>query len=334
MKNLRRHIQRHVWKAIALVLAVTGCAPAGVAPPSVPDLAGRVDFGARKVQADLDEVALAATVSLIETDSNTTVATTLTDASGKFVLTFGSRFRPGTKVYYLEASKGLSSNLAGHDAIRLRTMAQYQPGGWVTLTNRAPGVGIWLNLSTTALSVIASLEGSAAIPPEGLLGKLTPSVSDASLSPTTPDTFAPSGTGITNEAFHLVYGLMDRLLANDVDPVAGLVKQPGGYGMSETVPLGPSPTLLTIVPPSSAIGTVVTLYGTSFEPVATDQTVSFGGATASVLAATPTRLTVRVPAGAASGPVTVYTRTGVTGAVPFTVTATSSADIGGSFTAK
>ncbi|HEY9899574.1 MAG TPA: IPT/TIG domain-containing protein [Pantanalinema sp.] len=334
MKQLRHAIQWHIWKAIALALVVTGCAPAGVTPPLVPELAGRVDFGGRKVQADIEEVALAATVSLIDTDSNVTVATTLTDTSGKFVLTFGSRFRPGGKVYYLEASKGLSSNLAGHDAVRLRTMARYQPGGWVTLTNRLPGVGIWLNLSTTALSVIASLEGSASIPPEGLLSTVTPGTLDSSLSPPTPDTFEPSGTGITNLAFHQVYGLMDRLLANDVDPVAGLAKRPDGYGMAESVPLGPPPTLLTIVPAANAVGTVVILYGTNFEPVASDQTVSFGGVVAPVLAATPTRLTVRVPAGAATGPVIVRARTGVTGSVAFTVTATSSSDIGGSFSAR
>ncbi|MBO9541443.1 IPT/TIG domain-containing protein [bacterium] len=310
-----------------------GCAAPGVTPERVQDLLGQVDFGTRKVQADLDDVANASTVSLIDTGTNTTIKTTVTSASGQFVLTFGNGFKPGTKVYYLEASKGLSNNLAGHDSVRLRTLARFQNGGWVTLTNLQPNVGVRVNLSTTALSVLASLEGTASIPPTGLLGRVSAGV-DSSLEPPTPDTFEDSGTGTTNAAFHLVYGLVERLLSNDCDPVAGVVKKADTYALSDDVPLGPPPSLLTVVPASGMVGTLVTLYGTNFAPAAADCSVSFNGVPSAVLSATTTQLTVRVPAGATTGPVSVQTPQGTTAPVAFTVVATASSDIGGSFSAK
>lgn len=325
-------LKRPATPVIALALVITGCTAAGITPPEVAALTGTVDFGARKVQAAMADVARAATVSLIDTASNTTIATTVTNAAGQFALAFGSKFKPGNAVYYLEASKGLSDNLAGHDAARLRTLARYD-AGWVTITNSMPNVGIRLNLSTTALSVLASLEGTASVSPAGLLGTLTSGV-DASISPSTPDTFAWTGTGITNAEFHRVYGLVDQLLANDFDPVAGVVKVADDYEVAEELSLGTPPEVLTIMPASGSIGTTVTLVGTDFDPASGGSTVTFNGTSAAVLSATTTELVVRVPSGATTGPVLVLTPAGASDPVTFTVTATTSTDIGGSFSAK
>ena len=54
--------------------------PATGAPYVLAALSGQVDFGDRQVLATMLDVASAATVSLIDTGTNRTVSTTLTDA--------------------------------------------------------------------------------------------------------------------------------------------------------------------------------------------------------------------------------------------------------------
>ncbi|MER6999031.1 RHS repeat-associated core domain-containing protein [Streptomyces sp. NPDC000410] len=72
-------------------------------------------------------------------------------------------------------------------------------------------------------------------------------------------------------------------------------------------------SVLSLVPVRAAAGATVTLSGTGFSATAASNAVSFGGAAAEVVSATPTRLVVTVPAGAVGGKVTV-TVGGVTAA--------------------
>lgn len=58
-------------------------------------------------------------------------------------------------------------------------------------------------------------------------------------------------------------------------------------------------------PTSAAVGKTVTISGTNFSTSLTANTVLFNGTRATVTAATPTQLTVTVPQGATSGPITV-----------------------------
>lgn len=71
-----------------------------------------------------------------------------------------------------------------------------------------------------------------------------------------------------------------------------------------------SPTLTQFMPAQGRAGTVVTLRGQRFAPAATANTVRFNGVAATVLSATATTLTVRVPAVATTGPVQVVTPDG------------------------
>ncbi|MFF3425716.1 RHS repeat-associated core domain-containing protein [Streptomyces sp. NPDC002602] len=64
-------------------------------------------------------------------------------------------------------------------------------------------------------------------------------------------------------------------------------------------------SILSLVPLRAPVGATVTLSGTGFAATATSNTVKFGGATAEVVSATATRLTVKVPAGAEGGKVSV-----------------------------
>ncbi|WUW19284.1 polymorphic toxin-type HINT domain-containing protein [Streptomyces sp. NBC_01463] len=80
----------------------------------------------------------------------------------------------------------------------------------------------------------------------------------------------------------------------------------------ETFTLAASgPSLTAIAPVSGLAGAQVTLTGTGFASVRTDNVVRFaGGAIAQVTARTDTSLTVKVPPGAVSGPVEVSTADG------------------------
>lgn len=81
------------------------------------------------------------------------------------------------------------------------------------------------------------------------------------------------------------------------------------------------PTITNFTPTSGAIGTSVTIAGTNFDVIATNNIVFFGATKATVTAATTTSLTVTVPVGATYQPITV-TVGGLTAysAEPFIVT--------------
>ena len=64
------------------------------------------------------------------------------------------------------------------------------------------------------------------------------------------------------------------------------------------------PAISNFMPASGTNGTVVTISGTNFNPVAASNTVYFGAVQANVLTASPTSLIVTVPTGATFGPVT------------------------------
>lgn len=74
------------------------------------------------------------------------------------------------------------------------------------------------------------------------------------------------------------------------------------------------PEIMAFSPAKDSPGTIVTLKGSGFSATSASDTVTFGLGTASVVAATATTLTVKVPAGATAGPiqVTVDGRTGQT----------------------
>ncbi|MFF7717534.1 RHS repeat-associated core domain-containing protein [Streptomyces sp. NPDC007988] len=73
----------------------------------------------------------------------------------------------------------------------------------------------------------------------------------------------------------------------------------------------PGPTIASVAPASGATGAEVTLTGMGFAPVLTDNVVRFGGGiVAEVTARTDTTVKVKVPGGAATGPIDVETRDG------------------------
>jgi YD repeat-containing protein len=69
-------------------------------------------------------------------------------------------------------------------------------------------------------------------------------------------------------------------------------------------------SIISFTPGGAGIGATVTINGTGFSATASQNTVSFNGATATASSATSTQLVVTVPAGATTGPITVTTPSG------------------------
>lgn len=67
----------------------------------------------------------------------------------------------------------------------------------------------------------------------------------------------------------------------------------------------PALTITSISPDNGIAGTVVTINGTGFSAVASENTVKFNGKDATVETATTTKLTVKVPSGAGNGTIIV-----------------------------
>jgi hypothetical protein len=67
----------------------------------------------------------------------------------------------------------------------------------------------------------------------------------------------------------------------------------------------PAPTIKSITPATGKVGASVTIAGTNFSPVKTNNVIMFGGVAATITAATTTNLTATVPAGAKTGKITL-----------------------------
>lgn len=103
------------------------------------------------------------------------------------------------------------------------------------------------------------------------------------------------------------------VIAADAQLGPGQIEVRGGLG-TITLPfavLGASPSIASFDPTLGAAGVVVTIQGSEFESgVSANNQVTFNGTAASVQSATETTLSVLVPAGATSGPISVTTAGG------------------------
>ena len=290
------------FRHIPLALMVVGCSawtPGPVFGDDVPALSGTVRFPvSRKVQASMGEIAVAATVSLIDSRSADTISTAMTDPSGAFLLTFSGGFVPGTAAYYLEAVKGLGGNRVGNPAARVRTLIRRQDGYWQSIT-AGPTV---LNRSTTALSAITDLRRLDAAP---LIGTVVAG---------NPDRFSESGTGISQEEYATVLSLVTASLTSDQDPLANVSYNGGSFFAKNS----DGPVISLVLPNPAGVGAPVKLLGRNFGATQGANTVTVGGISAAVTPVDSTQMTITVPPGARSGLLTVVTGSG-TASLNFTV---------------
>ncbi len=248
-----------------------------------------------RVLALLAEVANAATVSLIEAQGGNTVASSVTDERGGFVLTFQNFTPVSGAPYTLEAVKGLAvggkPNRPGAAAVRVRSLLFWN-GGWQSLTNSVPGVGISVSPATTAIATIASLKQSArqSVDLTELVGKVSGGDFDA------------TGTDLSRTAdFDPVVRLVDNALTLDQDPVAAIAYDSvrGTYRLATGVPLA-----VGIEPAIPTPGQSLTIRGLNFDPTPGRNVFWFGSIPVTAYSVSPDRsaLTSTVPPGAFSAP--------------------------------
>ena len=88
--------------------------------------------------------------------------------------------------------------------------------------------------------------------------------------------------------------------------------------------------VIAFSPPSGAIGTSVTIYGTGFSTIPSQNVVTFNGVAGNVTSASATQITATVQSGTSTGPITVTTPTGsATSSTSFVVSAGNSPTISG-----
>jgi hypothetical protein len=244
------------------------------------------------------DVAVAATVSIIDMTTSETIATTLTDASARFIFAADVTGKLAVETpYILEAIKGLSSNAAGVAAVRVRTVFLKATTGFYSMSQG----GITLTPGTTAASIIASFEA--------IDGRLL------------IDLFADDGynliflandaIGMTKAKFGLVDGLARQAMSEDRDPVEAIIRDAGVYKLKGGAASAINELRLLAVSPNPAPeGGIVTILGTKLQENGYQTTVKFGTLVAPVLEAVPNGIKVRVPTGATTGTLSAVNASG------------------------
>lgn len=308
---------------VLLTLVMLGCAsttaPVSSGPPAIAGVVRYPDsprLAPYSVQATISDIASASTISLIDTVANTTRGTTLTSNTGTFTLTFTNGFKPITgATYYLEAFRGLYSNSAGKNAARLRTLMLFQNGGWLSLNASIPGSPVFIDEGSTALSIIANLLGSAGVNPSTLMGTLNVS-NDVYTQPASVPT-------VQSADYTTVRPLVVSLLTADSDPVAGIAYTAGPPALFYQKAAGSA--AVSIDQASASVGDLITIRGVAFDPtlpLSVSNVVLFNNiATGSVATISADRqaITVLVPTGAVTGPVTIRTGGQIYGLPSFTI---------------
>lgn len=260
----------------------------------------------------MSEVARAATVSLIDSATNETRATTWTDANGVFNLVFPGGFLPRQgMVYFLEGVKGLGNNIPGKDVARVRTLARFT-GSWETITAGK----VTITPSTTALSIMEALYQNAGKPgPQADASQYLNLISQTSGQPGVPDTLAEGQTVVSRTVYEEVYGYVFKAVGLDLDPVAAIQYNSAA---DDFIPLDLDPDLPRIdgvFPLAAARGAPVTVFGVNLD----SPEVYVAGHRAVVRQASRTSLVFEVPPAAVSGDLQIVTPGGNSNTVAFSV---------------
>lgn len=156
------------------------------------------------IKATVADIGTNATVSLIDTSNNTTLATGLTNASGVFTINSGFTATTGT-VYVLEATRRIAGS--SNSSMSVRTFIKWNGSSWNSITS--PGVSI--NSRTTALTSMVGLMGTTLVTPDETIGTMP--------NNTPSDISHNSTVAITSASILEVADLIIYNLANNFDPV-------------------------------------------------------------------------------------------------------------------
>lgn len=237
--------------------SLSACATQGVrsvraASVAVRPLAGQIDYGPLReagtsVQSTtVSQVASGATVALLDPSTGVPIATTLSMPGGSFILGLpSSAAAPIGQVEVLEAYKGLGNNAIDNPAIRVRTLVSYDGTQWQSLASTAlAGGNILISPETTALCIMASVQGLQGAALSSLLGSIVPSTTLTGL------VYQPPATStLSSSAFQTVLGLVDGALAATMDPISA-VSYDGASYIGLAPPASPSASPMPSMPPS------------------------------------------------------------------------------------
>lgn len=317
--------------ALGLVAVLTAC-PKPMALTTGPNpgitaaqdeswvISGDVDWADRRtIQANIDDdIAKGATVGLIRVSDGRVVSTTLTDAKGHFSVRLSNSFKPTSgELYYMEATKGLTNgnamfNAVGGDVARLRTIVRWTGEQRQTLSSNLGNINI--TQMTTAVSICVSLRtNQRPIDASHLIGTVDVG------SPTVggyPAIFLPEAFTTPNPPIlpltmvQRAYDLVADAIAKNRDPVRWIALSSSDPARN-TVVLPDAPFSVQYLSPQTAgANDLINLVGSNFGEQTSDSQVAFvsdTGATVSavVVSVAPdcSRLTVRVPLTAVSGPI-------------------------------
>ncbi|MEB3237377.1 MAG: hypothetical protein VKO64_07115 [Candidatus Sericytochromatia bacterium] len=301
-------VQRMLAMVAVLMLSLLQPACATVGPASANDrdhmastaLSGQVRFPQeRQAQAyGIRDVALAATVSIIDMGSSETIATTLTNSQGEFNFTAEVTNKLALETpYILEAVKGLSSNAPGVAAVRVRTVFLKASTGFYSMSQGA----LAITPGTTALSIIAGFEG---IDGRLLIDIFLDDGYNLILVPN-PD------IGVTQAKYDTVNALARQAMGEDRDPVEAIILDAGVYKLKGGAASAINELRLLAMSPNPAPeGGIVTLLGTKLQENGFQTTVKFGTLVTPVLETVANGIKVRVPVGATSGTLSAINASG------------------------
>lgn len=210
-----------------------------------------------------------------------------------------------------------------------------------SISSLSPSSGPVGQAVTIAGTNFGASQGTSTIAFNGVAASVT-SWSDTSIGVTVPSlaTTGPvivtTSAGASNAQVFVVpsgvtysYDALGRLVGT-VDPTgaaATFVYDAVGNLLSIQRSSAGAVSVLSVSPPSGPTGTAVTITGTGFSAVPTQNTVLFNGTAASVTASSATQLSVTVPSGATTGTVSVTTPAGSATGGPFTVPASTAPTI-------
>lgn len=295
-------------RATALLAAVALWGCAGPLPGSVPQaggvIRGRVVLDerppARKNQATMVEVATAATVSLIDTATNETKATTVTDSNGVFQLVWDKSFVPGPDPYYLEAIKGLNNNAVGYDAVRVRTLIMFANN---TVADSLTGpFSVDVSRLSTTISILSDLLRQDTNARMGLMSQII-TMQDGSLG-------APgiSASIMSQSDISTALALVSTVIENNVDPIASL-DYDNGPVLRASAGLKP-PSISSLDPNPATAGSRIVINGADFGSSSARVSITLNGAILPIQAFASNRIEVTLPAYASSGLLSVSTGLG------------------------
>jgi len=276
----------------ATVLAAVG--------EALPSITGSVDLealsagpSARAVAALPSEIIRAATLVMIDPETNRTLSATVTRADGSFDLVPPVGLVAGN-VYVLEASKAVGAIGGVQTNLRVRTMLRIVSGRWTSIS----GSGIRIDPFTTAVA-LASQQNPDAVPWVRTMGKVLVT-SEGSM-------FEGSIVyeGVSDADLLNLVLTIRNLLGADLDPVANIRSL--------------RPVISGVSRPKGRPAEQLIIEGEGFSPFPSDLTVAFGSVGATVRSARSSRIVVDVPAATGIVSLTVRTRLGLSNSIQFTV---------------